>query len=108
MKVLAINAVVTYTIIVLKTDNKPSSLSQDVKIVIASVCVFVVSSAVFLVIGLLCRYFHPKRAKSCSVHVHGTAPTPEGTDSEASSSNTVVQKVELKENIAYIPVRLQS
>ena len=92
----------------MNTDNKPSSLSQDIKIIIASVSVFVGSSAVFLVIGFLCHYFHPKRTKSGSVHVHGTAPTPEGTDSGASSSNTVVQKVELKENIAYIPVQLQS
>ena len=88
-------------IIVLETDNKSSSLSQDVKVIIASVIVFIGSSALFLIVGFLCRHFHPK-----SGSVHAT----EKTDSEtpSSDSNTIVRprNVELKENIAYLPVRL--
>jgi hypothetical protein len=86
---------------VLKTDNKSSSLSQDVKIIIASVTVFVGNSALLLVVVFLCNCFHPK---FCSVHA--TVPTPEKTDSEAPSSNTIIRNVELRENIAYLPVQL--
>ena len=87
----------------LKTDNKSSSLSQDVKIIIASVTVFVVSSILFFITGFLCRCFHPKQTKSGSLHAN--TPTPDKTDSKAPSSN-IIQNVELKENIAYVPVQL--
>ena len=88
-------------IIVLESDNKSSSLSQDVKIIIASVTVFVGCSALFLIVGFLCRCFHPK-----SGSIHAT----EKTDSEtpSSDSNAIIRprNVELKENVAYIPVQL--
>ena len=88
---------------VLTTESKDSSLSEDVKIIIASITVFIANSTLFIIIGFLCRYFHPKRVISDSGSIDETAPAIERTDSEAPSP---IQNVELKENIAYIPVQL--
>jgi hypothetical protein len=90
-----------YCFIVLKTDNKSSSLSQDVKIIIASVTVFVGNSALLLVVVFLYNCFHPKFGS-----VHTTVPTPEKTDSEVPSATTIIRNVDLRENIAYLPVQL--
>ena len=89
----------------LKFDYESSSPSQDVKIIIASVTVFIVSSTLFFITGFLCRCFHPKQAKSSPLHATVTTPMPEKTDSEAPLPN-IIQNVELKENIAYVPVQL--
>ena len=95
-KDLLITAIAILT--VLTTDSMDSSLSEDVKIIIASVTVFVANSTLFIIIGFLCRYFHPKPGS-----IDETAPTRERMDSEVPSP---MQNVELKENVAYIPVQL--
>ena len=85
----------------MESDEGSSSLSQDVKIIIASVTVFVVSSTLFFIVGFLCHCFRPKQEKINVPHV--TTPTPE---KENSPLYQELQHVQLKENIAYIPVQL--
>ena len=91
------------------------SLSPDGKIAVASsVTVFIVASILFFTLGFLCGHFYQKKGKPSTAggdHVpSGTGVATGGQQTWSTYYDNVVlhqqeQELELKENVAYGPVR---
>jgi hypothetical protein len=75
-----------------------SGLSQDGKIIMVSLIVFVVSSSLFFVIGFLCGHIYRKESKTC---VHETVPESPVTVLEIRRTHTIQQELDLETNVAY-------
>ena len=74
--------------------------NQEGQIAIASsVTVFIVASFVFFIIGFLCRHFCWKERKMANHEVITSEVTPDYDDVQHE------HELELKENVAYAPVR---
>ena len=98
------------------TESRSSeSLSRDGMIaVVSSVTVFIVASILFFTLGFLCGHFRicQKRRKPSATTAGAcgetqSVPTATGGQSQTPYYDDVVlqQEVELKENIAYGPLR---
>ena len=72
-----------------------NGLSQDGKIIMVSLIVFVVSSSLFFIFGFLCGYIYQKGSKTC---VHKTVSEPPALEMR---SHTIQQELELETNVAY-------
>ena len=76
-------------------------LSRDRKIAIASsVTVFVVASILFFIIGFLCGHFCRKERKTTAIVPQTSTPYYDDVVLQQHE-----QELELKENVAYAPVR---
>ena len=97
-----------YDLIFFKGSRSFEPLSQDGKIAVASsVAVFAVTSILFFTVGFLCGHFCQKKRKTCTAVE--TVP-PAGGQTQIPYYDDVVlqqpeQELELKENVAYGPVR---
>ena len=88
-------------------------LSGDGKIAVASsVTVFIVASILFFIIGFLCGHFCQKKRKSSTTAAAGEAVPPGGSGGQTQTpyyDDIVIQQsdqeLELKENVAYGPMR---
>ena len=90
------------------------SLSPDGKIAVASsVTVFIVASILFFTLGFLCGHFYQKKGKPSAAGGDHHVPPGVATGRQQTQStyydNVVLhqqeQELELKENVAYGPVR---
>ena len=109
----------TSTTVHVTTPSVFEALGLDGKIAVASsVTVFVIASIIFFSVGFLCGHFCQKKRKpSTSVHVgHGESVPPIATGGQQTQMlcdyddvvlrpHDIVQELELKDNVAYGPVR---
>ena len=92
-------------------------MSRDGKIAVASsVTVFAVASILFFIVGFLCGHFCQKRRKSSTTASAGETVPPGGSGGQTQTlelyyDDVVLRRpdqlpeLELKENVAYAPVR---
>ena len=64
--------------------------------VISSVSAFLVASILFHIVGFLCGYFYRMKRESC----------PTMANDQGTSHHDEKQELDLKENVAYVPVVL--
>ena len=73
----------------------------------SSVTVFTMASILFFIIGFLCGHFCQKKRKPSTAAADLETVPPSGGQTQIPYYDDVVlkQEVELKENIAYAPIR---
>lgn len=91
----------------INTQINSSSLSQDVKIIIASITVFLANLIALFIVAFLCHINHIKQKFRVLLQTNQQNPpsTKKGTENPLITSN---QKFELKENEAYTSVQLHN
>ena len=88
-------------------------MSRDGKIAAASsVTVFTVASILFFIVGFLCGHFYQKKRKSSTAAAADETVPPGGSGEHIQTpycDDVVIQQsdqeLELKENVAYGPIR---
>ena len=73
----------------------------------SSVTIFTVASILFFTIGFLCGHFCQKKRKQSTCTAAAEIVPPSGGQTQIPYYDDVVlkQEVELKENVAYAPIR---
>ena len=96
-----------YTFLILNGVGKSNeALTQDGKIAVASSgTVFIVASISFFIVGFLCGHFCQKKRKQSSAASESVPSAGGQTQIPYYDDVVLKQEVELKENVAYGPLK---